>query len=108
MALEEIRANTRIGPFSVFDITTSYLAVILIWLFLIFTLTKNSSYNGLLLLELILAVIPLSVLVHTITGTETKLTKMVFDPSFKNKSGNISKLITGGSIVAMIVVGMFA
>ena len=76
--LEQLR-QLRIGPFAVFDFGGSYLAVYLLapWISKLF-LKIGVEISRVQLLWLTL---PVGILVHILTSTETPLTKMDLDPN---------------------------
>ena len=69
----------RIGPFAVFDIAVSYLAVFLLASRL--TNLARKAKLHILKAQWLWLVLPVSVIIHLIFGQETPLTRMALDPN---------------------------
>ncbi len=84
----------RVGPFAIFDFAASFLAV--------YFLAPYLQKMGLKLsrVQMMWFVVPVSILVHILVGSQTPLTKMFIDPS----GGYIVKVV----FVLMVFMGFWS
>lgn len=84
----------RVGPFAIFDFAASFLAV--------YFLAPYLQKMGLKLsrVQMMWFVVPASILVHILVGSQTPLTKMFIDPS----GGYIVKVM----FVLMVFMGFWS
>ena len=79
MTLIEFVRQYKVGPFSIFDFVTAYAGLYLLAPLLIRIFQR--FHVRITLANILWLMLPLSVLVHLLIGTQTALTQMVVDPS---------------------------
>lgn len=97
MSLKELRENSRVGVFTLFDFAASYVVVYILWF--IYNSYKKSPNNGIILLEMLLSVIPLSVLFHIISKQNTPLTDMAL-----GKRGSMNQFLSLSVIIISLLI----
>ena len=100
MMIQTLR-SFRIGPFAVFDFAISYIAVY----FLAPLLSRLFSYVGISVTraQWLWLTLPISILVHLLSGAKTPFTMMVLDPHLNSLGSIFAKLV----IVGMLYMGIF-